>query len=100
MIGRESILAWAKGISSMEGLLASHTLTTPQLDIRDDEADGRWHGIVGMRIGENDPAWLVGNYEYQFVRTSSGWRIANQNFRTAHRSAFDGSNWTPGPSPG
>jgi ketosteroid isomerase-like protein len=100
LVGREAILAWVRGISSMEGLLVSHTLATPQLTIRDDDAVGRWHGIVGMRIGANDPAWLVGNYEYQFVRTSKGWKIAHQRFCTAYQSAFDGSNWTPGNLPG
>jgi ketosteroid isomerase-like protein len=97
--GRSAILAWAQGIATMAGLLVSHTLATPQIEIRGDEAEGRWHGIVGMRIGEASPAWLVGNYDYEFVRTGQGWRISRQHFRTAFQAAFDGSAWAPGPLP-
>ena len=97
--GQSAILAWAQGIATMEGLLVSHTLATPQIDIRGDEAEGRWHGIVGMRIGDATPAWLVGNYDYRFVRTGDGWRIARQHFRTAFQASFDGSGWAPGPLP-
>jgi len=97
--GRSAILAWARGIATMEGLLVSHTLATPQIEIRGDEAEGRWHGIVGMRIGDAAPAWLVGNYDYRFVRTADGWRISRQHFRTAFQAPFDGSEWVPGPLP-
>jgi ketosteroid isomerase-like protein len=99
VVGRPAILAWAEGVASMDGLLVSHVLATPQIEITGDEAKGRWHAIVGMRIGEAAPAWLVGNYEYRFARTVDGWKIRRQHFRTAFQAAFDGSNWAPGPLP-
>jgi ketosteroid isomerase-like protein len=97
--GREKILAWAEGVAAMEGLLVVHSLSNPLIEIDGRRATGRWHGVVGMRIGDADPSWLTGTYEYQFRATEQGWRISRQHFRSAFQAAFNGSGWNPGPLP-
>jgi len=59
--------------------LVFHHASSARIDVRGDEASGRWHVMVPM-IDKGVSKLLVGVYDDRFLRTSDGWRFEQLRF--------------------
>jgi hypothetical protein len=59
-----------------------HNVMNPLIEVNGDTATGNWHAII-VATNENQPLWVFGNYEEDYVRLDGRWKFQNVRFVTA-----------------
>jgi SnoaL-like domain len=72
---REMSLVWKRCI---------HLCINPKIEVDGDRATGTWYGSHPTSADEHDnPLWIVGIYDEEYVRTQAGWRFQSVKERLA-----------------
>jgi len=80
--GRGAVQAYMDKALADEGILTSHLVSNPELEVDGDAATGRW-ALVDTVIIEAAGIVIRGAslYEDRYVRTPDGWRIAHTGYK-------------------
>jgi len=85
----------ARGIAEIGRLIetcrsrrfAFHYLASPAIEVRGDDASGRWH-LIALTIEQDGRQTMLGGIlEDNFVRTGDGWRIQKMKLTIAFMNA-------------
>lgn len=88
--GRDAIRGLFKSIPNAISF-AVHYVMNPQIDVEGQQATGRWYLLepCTMVEGGEQAVWGSAFYDEDYIKTDSGWKIANLTLTQAFWSPFD-----------
>lgn len=86
----------ARGIDEIRQLMIDfqatpfviHNVMNPIIDVDGDTATGNWHAIIALSHA-GQAAWMLGNYEEEYVRLDGKWKFKRVHFVSAVEAPYE-----------